>query len=152
MRKNLILLALVSGLVACGGGKKDELTPYIQTLQGLEQHSQKLIRYQVYLKTEGMTNQAHDIEAVMQTLLDELEKVELEDKRLRALHNAMKRALKAAMRKLVEPDFPTFVPNAQKSISVVETEFRKIYTNLEVLWEKAGKTEPFPIKWQASDS
>ena len=151
MHKNLILFALVSGLVACGGGKKDELTPYIQTLQGLERFSQQLMRYQVYLTTEGMTSQAHDVEQVMQTLLDELEKVELEDKRLRALHNAMKRALKAAMRKLVESDFPTFVPNAQKSISVVEKEFTKIYGNLERMWEKAGKTEPFPLKWEVAD-
>ena len=149
MRKNSILIALVvSGLLACGE-KKDELTPYIQTLQGLESHSQQLMRYQRYLTTEGMTSQAHDVEQVMQTLLDELEKVELEDKRLRALHNAMKRALKAAMRKLVEPDFPTFVPNAQKSIGRVEEEFTKIYGNLDLLWQKAGKTEPFPLKWEA---
>ena len=150
MHKNLILFVLVGGLLACGGGRKDELTPYIQTLQGLERYSQQLIRYQVYLTTEGMTGQAHDVKEVMQALLDELEKVELEDKRLRALHNAMKRALKAAMRKLVEPDFPTFVPNAQRGISVVEREFTKIYGNLEIMWEKAGKTEPFPIKWEAA--
>ena len=148
MHKNLILFALVSGLLACEG-KKDELTPYIQTLQGLNNYSQQLMRYQVYLTTEGMTSQAHDVEEVMQTLLDELEKVELEDKRLRALHNAKKRALKAAMRKLVEPDFPTFVPNAQKSIGRVEDEFTKIYGNLEIMWERAGKTEPFPLKWEA---
>ena len=148
MYKKLILFVLVSGLLACGE-KKDELTPYIQTLQGLESHSQKLMKYQGYLTTEGMTSQAHDVEEVMQTLLDELEKVELEDKRLRALHNAMKRALKAAMRKLVEPDFPTFVPNAQKSIGRVEDEFTKIYGNLELLWQRAGKTEPFPLKWEA---
>ena len=151
MYKNLILFVLVSGLLACGSGKKDELTPYIQTLQGLDNYSQQLMSYQVYLKTEGMTSQAHDVKEVMQTLLDELEKVELEDKRLRALHNAMKRALKAAMRKLVEPDFPTFVPNAQKSISVVEDEFTKIYGNLERMWQKAGKTEPFPLKWEAAN-
>ena len=150
MSKNLILFALVSGLLACGGGKQDELTPYIQTLQGLERYSQQLMSYQVYLTTEGMTNQAHDVEQVMQTLLDELEKVELEDKRLRALHNAMKRALKAAMRKLVEPDFPTFVPNAQKSIALVEEEFTKIYSNLDRMWQKADKTEPFPLKWEAA--
>lgn len=150
MHKNLILFALVSGLLACGE-KRDELTPYIQTLQGLESHSQQLMRYQRYLTTEGMTSQAHDVAQVMQTLLDELEKVELEDKRLRALHNAKKRALKAAMRKLVEPDFPTFVPNAQKSIGRLEDEFTKIYGNLEIMWERAGKTEPFPLKWEATN-
>ncbi|MYI63815.1 MAG: hypothetical protein F4105_19575 [Gemmatimonadetes bacterium] len=148
MHKNLILFALVSGLLACGE-KRDELTPYIQTLQGLESHSQQLMRYQKYLTTEGMTSQAHDVEQVMLNLLDELEKVELEDKRLRALHNAMKRAIKAAMRKLVEPDFPTFVPNAQKSIGRLEDEFTKIYGNLELMWQRAGKTEPFPLKWEA---
>ena len=151
MHKNLILCALVSGLVACGGAKKDELTPYIQTLQDLDRHSQQLMRYQVYLTTEGMTSQANDVEKVMQTLLDELEKIELEDKYLRALNNKMKRALKAAMRKLVEPDFPTFVPNAQKSISVVEEEFVTVYANLKKIWEDAGKTEPFPLKWQAAN-
>ena len=150
MHKNLILFALVSGLLACGE-KRDELTPYIQTLQGLESHSQQLMRYQRYLTTEGMTSQAHDVAQVMQTLLDELEKVELEDKRLRALHNAKKRAIKAAMRKLVEPDFPTFVPNAQKSIGRLEDEFTKIYGNLEIMWERAGKTEPFPLKWEATN-
>ena len=151
MQRNLILFVLVSGLLACGGGKKDELTPYIQTLQGLDNYSQQLMRYQVYLTTEGMTSQAHDVNQVMQTLLDELEKIELEDKYLRALNNKMKRALKAAMRKLVEPDFPTFVPNAQKSISVVEDEFVTVYANLKKIWEDAGKTEPFPLKWEAAD-
>ena len=150
MHKNLILFALVSGLLACGS-KKDELTPYIQTLQGLGNYSQQLMRYQVYLTTEGMTSQAHDVKEVMQTLLDELEKIELEDKYLRALNNKKKRALKAAMRKLVEPDFPTFVPNAQKSISVVEDEFVTVYANLKKIWEDAGKTEPFPLKWEAAD-
>ena len=150
MRKNLVLFALVSGLVACGGGKKDELTPYIQTLQGLERYSQQLMRYQVYLTTEGMTNRAHDVKEVMQTLLDELEKIELENKYIRALNNKMKRALKAAMRKLVEPDFPTFVPNAQKSISVIEEEFVIVYANLKKMWEDAGKTEPFPLKWEVA--
>ena len=150
MHKNLILFALVSGLLACGS-KKDELTPYIQTLQGLDNYSQQLMRYQVYLTTEGMTSQAHDVKEVMQTLLDELEKIELEDKYLRALNNKKKRALKAAMRKLVEPDFPTFVPNAQKSISVVEDEFVTVYANLKKIWEDAGKTEPFPLKWEAAD-
>ena len=151
MHKNLLLCALVVGLLACGGSKKDELTPYIQTLQGLDSHSQQLMRYQVYLTTEGMTSQASDVEKVMQTLHDELEKIELEDKYLRALNNKMKRALKAAMRKLVEPDFPTFVPNAQKSISVVEGEFVTVYANLKKIWEDAGKTEPFPLKWQAAE-
>ena len=55
------------------------------------------------------------------------------------------------MRKLVEPDFPTFVPNAQKSISVVEEEFVTVYANLKKIWEDAGKTEPFPLKWQAAN-
>ena len=104
------------------------------------------MRYQRYLTTEGMTSQAHDVEQVMQTLLDELEKVELEDKRLRALHNAMKRALKAAMRKLVEPDFPTFVPNAQKSIGRLEDEFTKIYGNLEIMWGEGRQDRTLPAQ------
>jgi len=150
MFKNVAILLVAGGLFACGGeGKKDELTPYIKTLQDLNLHTEKLIRYQQYLKTEGMTNKAHDVEEVMQTLLAELEKIELEDKRLRALHNTGKRGLKAAMRKLVQPDFPTFVPNAQKSIAVVQDEFEKVYKNLEKIWNDSGKTEPFPLSWAA---
>ena len=150
MFKNVAILLVAGGLFACGGGgKKDELTPYIKTLQDLNVHTEKLIRYQQYLKTEGMTNKAHDVEVVMQTLLAELEKIELEDKRLRALHNTGKRGLKAAMRKLVQPDFPTFVPNAQKSIAVVQDEFEKVYKNLEKMWSDSGKTEPFPLSWSA---
>ena len=146
---NTFMVLVAVGLLACGGGKKDEVTPYIKTLQQVDVHSQKLARYQTYLKTEGMTNKAHDTEDVMKTLKSELEKVQLEDKRLRALNNTMKRSLDAAMRKLVQPDFPTFVPNAQKSISVVEDEFTKVYLNLDKLWKDAGNTEPFPIKWAA---
>ena len=78
MFKNVFTVLVAAGFMACGSGKKDELTPYIKTLQGLEIHSQKLVRYQTYLKTEGMTNKAHDIEDVMKTLKAELEKVELE--------------------------------------------------------------------------
>jgi len=147
MLKNIAILVVASGLLACGEGRKDELTPYIKTLQDLEIHSKKLIRYQTYLTTEGMTNKAHDVKEVMQTLRDELEKVELKNKRLRALHNTMKRALDAAMRKLVEPDFPTFVPNAQKSIALVEAQFTTVYGVLDKMWTDAGKTEPFPMQW-----
>ena len=46
MSKNMVILLFSVGLLACGEGKKDELTPYIKTLQELEVHSQKLVRYQ----------------------------------------------------------------------------------------------------------
>ena len=149
--KQLAILLVAGGLLACGGGKNEELVPYIETLQRLEIHSKKLVRYETYLQTAGMTNKAHDIKEVMQTLRDELEKIELDDKRLRSLNNSMKRGLDAAMRKLVEPDFPPFVPNAQKSVRLIHDKFANVYGELDKIWKKAGKTEPFPMTWSVEE-
>ena len=53
MFKNILTVLVAAGGMACGSGKKDELTPYIKTLQGLEIHSQKLVRYRPISRPRG---------------------------------------------------------------------------------------------------
>jgi uncharacterized protein YyaL (SSP411 family) len=144
--KILGAVAMLCGMWSCIE-KPDELTPYVSKLQGMKHYTDTLARYQTYLRTEGMTNKASDVKQVMENFKKELEAIELDEKRLVALNNTVIRGLDNAIRKLVEPDFPTFVPNAQKAIDHLEEEVTKVYNNLDKMWQDAGKAEPFPLKW-----
>jgi len=145
--KRLGILMLVCWVWGCGE-KPDVLTPYIEKLKTLHHYNETLAKYQTYLTTEGMTSLANDVEQVLQNYRRDLEAIgKPDDKRIRALHNEMIRKIDDAMRKLVEPDFPTFVPNAQKAIKLIEEETITNYNNFERMWKDAGKTEPFPLQW-----
>ena len=95
--------------------------PYVIKLREFDSvYVQKLIQYREYLSTDGMAEKAADIEVVMQDFYDALKQYpEINDKKVKALHNELARTVKGSMRKLVEPDFPTFVPNAQSAIRMV---------------------------------
>ena len=143
-------VVLVCGVWACGE-KRDELTPYVQELQKLQHYNETLASYETYLHTEGMANKANDIAAVMAAYQRDIAAIGApDDKRLLALHNEMVRTFDQAMRKLVEPDFPTFVPNAQKALRLVRTEMISVFFNFNKLWEREGRTEPFPLQWPGS--
>ena len=149
--KRLGILMLVCWVWGCGE-RVDELTPYVEKLKPLQKYSETFARYQQYLTTEGMTSKANDIEQLMQNYKKDLEGMaKPEDKRLLALHNGMIRSLDSAMRRLVEPSFPTFVPNAQKAINVINEAGVKNVNNLEKLWKDAEKVEPFPLKWGGAE-
>lgn len=140
----LVLLCRVWGC----GERVDELTPYVLRLQELEHFNEKLVEYEHYLSTEGMTHKASDIAQVLAAYQDSVHAIgKPDDKRLMALHNEMLRTFDEAQRKLVEPDFPTFVPNAQKAVTLVRREMIVVINNLERLWEREGKTEPFSLSW-----
>ncbi len=146
----LAFLALACSVLACGGGK-DDLTPYVAKQVELSHYVKTLQQYKVYLRTEGMTNKANDTEQIIVGLIDELKAYpEIDNKHVRALHNKLKRTLEGSLRKMVEPDFPTFVPNAQRVIDIVEERMQITYAQLEKLWKQAEKTEPFPLKLEAS--
>jgi hypothetical protein len=81
MLNSLAILLLAMGLLACGEGKKDELGPYVQTIQGFETHTKKLSTYRNYLTTPGMESKADAVKETYQVLIDELKKIELEDKK-----------------------------------------------------------------------
>ena len=150
--KNLTLVFTLFLLSGCGGEKKDEMGPYIVKLKELDGiYVQKLIKYQEYLSTDGMSEKAADIEIVMQEFHAALKEYpEINNKKVKALHNELARTLKGAMRKLVEPDFPTFVPNAQSAIRMVVEELTVIHRNLEKLWVDSGRKDTFTLKWEFS--
>jgi hypothetical protein len=147
--RNLYLLVTLMVLVGCGGEKKDEMGPYVTQLIEFDRiYVQKLIQYQEFLSTDGMSEKAADIEVVMQEFYDALKQYpEIDNKKVKALHNELARTIKGAMRKLVEPDFPTFVPNAQSAIRMVMEELPVIHRNLEKLWVESGRSDAFTLKW-----
>jgi hypothetical protein len=147
--KRLTLFFTVLVLVGCGGEKKDEMGPYVIKLKEFDSvYVQKLIQYREYLSTDGMAEKAADIEVVMQGFYDALKQYpEINNKKVKALHNELARTVKGSMRKLVEPDFPTFVPNAQSAIRMVVEELTVIHRNLEKLWIDSGRTDAFTLEW-----
>ncbi len=141
------LLVILWGAWGCGE-KPDELGPYVHRLSGLQHHYETLLQYDKYLHTEGMTTQANDIAEVLKAFRRDIEKLGApEDKRILALHNEMLRSFDEALRKLVEPEFPTFVPNAQRSVRIVLDEMQAARHHFLRLWERAGKTEEFPLQF-----
>ena len=147
MKTVAILMLLLWGW-GCGESP-DYLTPYVQKVKPLEKYQETLVQYRKYLKTPGMSRQAHDIRKVIEDYRTDLEAIgPTEDKFIRAAHNNVKRALTRALTKLVQPDFPTFIPSANKQIDLIEKKVKMDYNDvLRKRWEKAGKTEPFPLAW-----
>ena len=146
--KSVVALFVCSLIWSCGE-RPDELTPYVEKVKPLEKYHTKLKQYRTYLKTEGMTSMAKDIRQVIEAYKADLAAVGIpKDKYMRAAHNNMVRALDRSLTQLVQPDFPTFVPSATKQISRIEKAVvRNYYYPLSREWEKAGKTEPFPLAW-----
>ena len=142
------ILLIAIGLLACGGGKKEELGPYVQTIQGFETHTKKLATYRSYLIAPGMESKADAVKETYQVLIDELQKIELEDKKIRSAHNALVRGLTEALRKIGEPSSPTFVVTAARSIRFASSTIQKFYGTLELLWKDSERAEPFPLKWE----
>jgi hypothetical protein len=151
MLNSLAILLLAMGLLACGEGKKDELGPYVQTIQGFETHTKKLSTYRNYLTTPGMESKADAVKETYQVLIDELKKIELEDKKMRSAHNALVRGLTESLRKIGEPSSPTFVVTAARSIKFASSTIQKFYDTLELLWKDSERAEPFPLKWEPVD-
>ncbi len=151
MCKTLLTLAVAA--VAVGGCAEppDELTPYVIQLGPLQKYNEQLSRYQVYLGNPGLERQARDVREVIQAYREELDKVgSPDDKFIKATHNALARALDRGLKQIVEPDFPTFTVSASKQIRTIRRSVEDHFENLEKLWTKAGKTEPFPLKWPSS--
>jgi len=146
-RIGLFAILILGGVWGCGE-KPDELGPYVHKLSGLQHYYDTLVQYEKYLRTEGMTQQANDVAEVLKAFRRDVEALGApHDTRILALHNEMIRAFGEAQRKLVEPDFPTFVPNAQKSVRIVLEEMQTVTRQFQRLWERAGKTEEFPLKF-----
>ena len=145
-----ILLASMLCVAMWGCGEEiDELTPYVTSVEPLQKYHKTLVQYRKYLKTEGMANMAKDIREVIENYKAALEAINLpKDKKIRAAHNSLVRTLESSLVKLVQPDFPTFVPSAMKQINRIEKRVISGYNGqLQKQWERADKTDPFPLLW-----
>ena len=140
-------LVLAAALWSCGEAR-DELTPYLAELKEMDQYNETLSRYAGYLKNPALERQARDIREVMAKYQADMETFgKTKDKYIKSGHNLIKRALARGQKQIVEPDFPTFTISAQKQIALIKETVQTHHSTLTKLWEEAGKTEPFPLKW-----
>tara|TARA_Y100001960_G_C14659767_1_gene820183 strand:+ start:877 stop:1338 length:462 start_codon:yes stop_codon:yes gene_type:complete len=147
------LLALITAAAVIGGCAEppDELTPYVAQLEQIKEFNEQLSRYEIYLANPGLERQARDVRDVIQAYRETLDKIgSPDDKFIKATHNALGRALDRGLKQIVEPDFPTFTVSASKQIRTIRRSVEEHFDNLNKLWVKADKTEPFPHKWPAS--
>ena len=145
--KRGIALILAATVWACGE-RVDELGPYVQQLKKMDGYNGTLHQYGQYLKNPNLERQARDIREVIQKYSDDMEAFgQIKDKTIKAGHNSLKRALVRALKKLVEPDFPTFTVSAQKQVREIEWAVNNHFNALEKAWKSAGQPEPFPLKW-----
>jgi hypothetical protein len=142
------LVLLISGC----GGRPDELTPYLEKFATLDEFHEKFVRYEIYLGNPALERQARDIREVLQKYKDTLESFgSTKNKFINAGHNTVKRAAARSLTQLVDPDFPTFTVSAKKQVAGIRRAVQDHYENLEKQWVKAGKTDPFPLKWPESE-
>ncbi len=143
----LFILCVVWG---CGEAP-DELTPYVNQLHELSHFNRTIVQYKNYLRTEGMADKAADVAQVLTAYRDSISAIGMPaNKHIRALHNSMIRSLDEALRRLVEPDFPTFVPNAERALRVVGSEMTVVINNFARMWEREGIPQSFPLVWPGS--
>ncbi|NKB70884.1 MAG: hypothetical protein GKR89_27755 [Candidatus Latescibacteria bacterium] len=145
MRKWFVFAALIGGLVACGEAP-DELGPYVNKVKDFQSYHKIFAQYQEYLQTDGMANKTNDLREQIENYKKDLETVpEIDSKHIRSAHNALIRTLDGTLIKLVQPDFPTYVPSARKQLKLIREKVTIYNNNLKKLWVEAGKTESFPL-------
>ena len=147
MSKWFVVAALIGGLVACGD-PPDRLGPYVQKVEPFQKYHKVFAQYELYLHNSAMANKANDLREQIENYKKDLEAVgEIKDKHIRSAHNALKRTLDNTLIKLVQPDFPTYVPSAQKQLKLIRQKVTIYNNNLKKIWEEMGKTEAFPLAY-----
>ena len=144
-----ILLPAAMCLLMWGCAEEaDVLTPYVQGVEPFQKYHKTFVQYRSYLKTEGMSSMAKDVRKVIENYKGDMEAIQLpKDKKIRAAHNSLVRTLENSLIKLVQPDFPTFVPSAMKQIKRIEKRVKVYNDQLKMQWERGGRTDPFPLVW-----
>ena len=62
-------------------------------------------------------------------------------------HNALKRKLGTSLKKIVEPDFPTFTISALKQIDIIQQGYVLHVDNLQSRWDKEARPGEFSLQW-----
>lgn len=148
-RTSLVALAIVSlAALATGCGERaDELGPYVQRLQKADEYNSKLVEYKAYLKADEQEKAAM-LSQTIEAYLADLETFgQTDDKAIMAGHNALKRTLQGALKKIVEPDFPTFMISALKQIDLIRDGYDNHVDNLQKRWTEEERPGKFPLAW-----
>lgn len=149
VRALLVVSIAVGGLLACGE-QVDELGPYVEQLQKMDEYNKKLVEYRFYLKSD-QPRKAAGLRKTMEDYLAGMETFGLtDDKFIKAGHNALKRDLSSSLNKLVEPDFPTFTISALRQIALVEEGYNQHVENLAKRWAKEERAGEFTLAWPGS--
>ena len=145
-------LVVVGGIAMTGCGERpDELGPYVQAFQAMDTYHEQLVQMEVALKADQVALAAGTSEVITAYLAD-MEKVQLgKNKRIIAGHNKVKRTLAHALKKIVQPDFPTFPVSALKQINVIRGVVITHITTLEKRWIEEERPTEFPLSWPAKD-
>lgn len=145
MRSLLVVLASIGLFIGCGGPAKDELGPYVEQIGKLSKYEQPLADCAGYLHDSESVEKAYDLATIFANVKTDFSAIaKPENKTLGAIHNTFMRAIDQSIKKLKDPDSPTFIPNAQKWIKVLQEANFKRYSNLKKLWEE-DRSEPFPL-------
>lgn len=143
------ICAALALLWICGCGERpDQLGPYVTKLQTTQKHWETLVAYREYMKSPETESKARDLQQVIEAFQADLEGFgTFDDKYITAGHNTLKRALAHSLKKLVQPDFPTYTVSALKQINVLEEEVTSHLHNLGKRWKDEKRPGDFPLSW-----
>ena len=150
----LVILGCVVGLstmMATGcGEKQDELGPYVEAFKAMDTFHEQLVSMEVALKADqpAMAARTSDIIREYQAALEQITLGK--DKRILAGHNKLKRTLETALKKIVEPDFPTFPISAMKQIGVIREVVTIHINTLGKRWAGEARPTEFPLSFPGS--
>lgn len=150
----MVILGCVVGLggVTTGCGEKpDELGPYVEAYRAMDTYHQQLIEMETALKAD-QTAMAARTSDIIREYLAALDGITIgKDKRIGAGHNTVKRSLEHALKKIVEPDFPTFPISALKQIGLIRDVVKTHINTLEKRWNEEERPTAFPLAWPSGD-
>lgn len=150
----MVILGCMVGLggVATGCGEQvDELGPYVQAFGAMDQYHQQLVQMEVALKADQPAMAAGTSD-VIREYLAAMDAITVgKDKRILAGHNKLKRTLENALKKIVQPDFPTFPISALKQIDLIGETVQVHVNTLQKRWVEEERPEPFPLSWPGKD-
>ena len=146
----LIVVGLATFFSGCGE-RPDELGPYVKRLREVDSYNKRLVEYRNFL-TADQSDKATTLSETIEAYLADLGTFgQTEDKVILAGHNALKRKLESALKKIVEPDFPTFMISALKQIDLIEEGYRAHVVSLKKRWDEEERQDEFTLAWPTEE-
>mgnify|MGYP001174743705 CR=1 FL=1 len=144
---SIIYALLALAVLGQGCERPDELGPYVKQLKEVDKFNAELVKYRYLIKSD----QADKAATLAQTIEEYLAQLETfghtRDKVIMAGHNALKRKLGTSLKKIVEPDFPTFTISALKQIEIIEEGYKFHIRALQKRWDEEPRNGTFDLAW-----